>query len=98
MNPKLKRVLCVAAVACSAWLAVNIYDNQTIKKGMPPGYYLECDGYGNYRPCQGGRSLYWTRGPGNKAQAIRRAWRQYYYVPRPDPQDIPGDWKPCNDR
>ena len=95
MNIKLKRVLRVAAVACSACLSVNIYDTQTIKKGMPPGYYLECDGNGKYRPCQNGRSLYWARGPGSKARAIRRAWRQYYYVEKTDPQDT---WKPCNDR
>lgn len=83
------------AVACSAWLAVRAYcDKQTIEKGMPPGYNLQCDDHGNYRPTWNGHPLYWTQRHGTKAQAMRRAWRQYYFIPAPEPKDT-ANWKLC---
>lgn len=94
MKNKPSNWLALAAVGFMCWLAVNLYDSHTIKKGMPPGYYLECDGKGNYRPCKDGRNLSWISGPGTKAQAIRRAWRQVRW----DAEYASENWKPCNDR
>ncbi len=94
MRKKLLKISALATVGFGAWLAVNLYDSNIIKKGMPPGYYLECDGKGNYRPCKDGSYLFWMRGPGSKAQAIRRAWRQVGW----DAEAAAENWKPCNDR
>lgn len=94
MRNKIIKLLAIAAAGSTCWLAVNLYDSHTIKKGIPPGYLLECDGKGNYRPCKDGRPLVWIRGPGSKAQAIRRAWQQVEW----DAEDATANWKPCNDR
>lgn len=95
MRKKLLKISALAAVGFGAWLAVNLYELHTINRGMPPGFYLQCDGKGHYRPCRiGGSDLFWIRGPGTKAAAIRRAWRQAAW----DAEDEPAKWERCNDR
>jgi hypothetical protein len=87
-----KRIAIAVAVACSVWLAVYLRDQKTLSRGMPPGYYLECDGKNNYRPChEGGRPVVWWDEYGSKAAATRRAQRQYDYENKLDTHK----WVPC---
>ena len=79
MLKRLLKISALAVVGLGAWLAVNLYDSHTLKKGMPPGYYLECDAAGRYRACRGGRALFDLSDPSSKVAAIRRAWVQYEY-------------------
>lgn len=91
MRNKIIIMLALAAVGAACWLGVACYDAHTISRGMPPGYYLECDNAGRYRPCRLGSPLFWTRGPGTKPEAMRRAWRQYEY----EAEKYGGNWQRC---
>lgn len=90
----MKRVLVLSLVILAVAAIHFARDRYTLSRGMPPGYYLECDGNGNYRPCRKSfkSPLVWTHGPGSKARAMRRAWVQYdfEYV-----EGMPGKWTPC---
>lgn len=73
------------------WLVLDYRDDNTLKKGMPPGYYLECDDTGRYRACRDGLPLFCLLDRSSKAAAIRRAWDQYEY----ERQLAPVNWKKC---
>ena len=96
MKKTIIKTVCVVAVMCSALLAVNVHcKNQTLKRGMPPGYYLECDDAGHYRACHDGRGpVFCLENPSTKVAAIRRAWEQYEY----DEQTSKQKWSKVNDR
>ena len=91
MKKKLTIALVLALTGGTLWLAMDTSDRNVLKKGMPPGYYLECDNAGHYRPCRDGSPLIWFRGHGSKPEAIRRAWRQYEF----DAEKYSSNWKRC---
>ena len=96
MKMTILKTVCVVAVMYGALLAVSVHrDNQTLKRGMPPGYYLECDDAGHYRACHEGRwAVFCLEDPSTKAAAIRRAWDQYEY----DEITSAKKWSKVNDR
>ena len=96
---KLKNIIktvAILAIVSSALLAVSVHrDNQTLKRGMPPGYYLECDDAGHYRACHDGYgAVFCLEEPSTKVAAIRRAWSQYEFDEKTSAQK----WSKSNDR
>ncbi len=61
------------------WWALSLRDKLIIEKGLPPGFYLECDSKGKHRVCyeELGRPLMFGNPPASKAEALRRAWSQF---------------------
>ena len=51
------------------------------QKALPPGYDLEVNQDGKYRPIHtdDGRAVFWLKGEGTKCEAIKRAWDQYIF-------------------
>ena len=86
----LKRVIIAIAVIAFAKVCIEkAYDEHTIRKGMPPGYYLEVSNQGHHRACSAiGLPLLSSSDEMTKAQAIRRAWREYEYE-----QSLDGGWR-----
>ena len=81
ITPKIMLILLFVLIIAVTAIAVmdEIKDHEAIKRGMPPGYYLESDGGDFYRPCRNGHPITWFCGSGSKAAAIRRAWGQAEY-------------------
>ena len=76
----LKTFSLIAVTMLVTSVAIKLVVSHDEKRNMPPGYYLECDGSGNYRACwDSGRPLISLGDSSTKAAAIRRAWRQYEY-------------------
>jgi len=94
ISTKLK-IATALAVASSVWLAVNVHNNKILKRGMPPGYTLQCDATGRYRAChENGLPLFDLNDPSTKLAAIKRSWDQYDY----DTKLAQEKWTNCNDR
>lgn len=55
-------------------------DNQSLP-GLPPGYHLEVNNNGEYRPVmsENNAPLFWLKDSGSREEAIARAWTQYEY-------------------
>ncbi len=68
----------VIALVLAAGLILTIskiQDARTLRRGLPPGYHLEVNGQGRYRPCDKYGPLIWLQDHGTEAQALRHAWR-----------------------
>lgn len=80
LKPIVKFVVAVALLlgfifSCNSWR-----DRQWLLRGVPEGFYLECDGKGNYRALyESGTPLTSLDGNQTKSEAIRRAWHQFDY-------------------
>ncbi len=50
-------------------------------KALPPGYKLEVNQNGKYRPVhtENDRAVFWLKGEGTKCEATERAWDQYIF-------------------
>lgn len=83
-------IMAITVGATIAWFVCWRMDVATLKRGMPPGYALEADQHGHYRPINSefGFPLRWSRGYGSKASAMRRAWEQYEFVMPPKGHDF----------
>lgn len=83
---KIKLILLCLLFCVSCGFIITPKEDKTNCTAMPPGYSLEVDQYGNYRPLDtDGDPLLWIRldrevgGYGTKCEAIERAWEQYNY-------------------
>lgn len=66
-----------ASLAFVALCAVAAWDAATLRRGLPPGYYLEQDGLGHYRACRSNYGPLIFQGGDIKVEAVRWAWSQY---------------------
>ncbi len=74
------KIATVFLLAALIFLAVCIHNQNILKRGMPPGYILQCDGAGRYRACfTNGRPLFDLDDPSTKLKAMKRAWLQYEF-------------------
>lgn len=81
-------ILIISILAYATWV-----QRSTIKRGMPPGFYLECSNDGKYRACRNGRPLLHTDSTGTKYAAIKRAWDQFDYEAKINAQT----WSRCEE-
>lgn len=87
-------VMVVSIIACIIYTLFAVilhHNNKKVPIGMPPGYYLECNDQGIYRPCRDGSSLFGFV-PSTRSAAIIRAWEQYEY----EAKYKKSQWKKCN--